>query len=1058
MAPEAGHRMMDGATKTTRHLSGVRARLLGVILVAVLPLIAAMAVGLYRDRTHEIDTAGRQVENIARRAAARYREVLLESQTLLEIAAFVPEVTHGSAQSCTRFLGQIERTRSWTEGLMVLDARGFAVCSTTPGGAGLDLSDRAYVKQTLAERRFVVSDIVSSRVTGTSISVALLPLLDPSGIVTRLLGVTLLPTWLTEFARQLPDHADMKFWLTDAAGTVMARYPDRPDASGAGEPDETVLRAMIRDGQGWAESTAGAAPRRLYGFHRVPESGAGILVAMDRTQVLARVDSKIGRGMLVSAFALAAAMLLGLAMARRIANPLATLTAGAEAARRTPDIDLPEVHGYAEVDSLSRSLHALVGDSRKREQALVAARAEAERASEAARAAHARLSEAIEAVPVGLAFFDAEDRFILWNRLYEDIYDGNPLPLTPGLRLEDRLRARLRAGIIPSAVDREEEWLAERMTSFRAHSGSHEQRLNGNRWLRVEERRTSDGGSIGIRIDITELKRSEQSFRLMFDSNPVPMWVFDRDTLQFLAVNEAAVHHYGYGREQFLSMSVLDIRDATDHDDVRSAARSPEPASGERVWRHRRADGTEILTQAYTRLLSYNGRPAKLVALIDITQRWHDEARIRHLAHYDGLTELANRTLFRARLEQALNRPREPGEGIALICIDLDGFKDVNDTLGHPFGDGLLKLVAQRLRHCVREGDTAARIGGDEFAVIQDGISAPADAQTLVERLIAAVSAPYLIDGHEITVTPSVGIATTMEDGSAPDDLLNHADMALYRAKARGRRSHCFFEPEMDAELKARRALEVHLRAAFEHRKFEVHYQPWVDLRTGEIKGFEALLRWHHPERGAVSPAEFIPLAENIGLIVPLGEWVLQQACADAACWPDPIKIAVNLSPIQFRSGDIVQTVRSVIADSGLDPARIELEITETVLLEDNDTNLTTLHALRGLGVRIAMDDFGTGYSSIGYLRRFPFDKIKIDRSFVSELPYDVDCLTITRGVSELAAGLGMSTIAEGIETAAQQEILRAIGCTLGQGYLFGRAMPAAAAAALLTGRCAAVG
>ncbi|WP_296520333.1 EAL domain-containing protein [Rhodoplanes sp.] len=1028
-------------------------------MVAVLPLIAAMAVGFHRDRVHEIDTAGRQVESLARRAAARYRDLLLESRTLLQVAAFVPEVTHGSTQSCIRFLLEVERNRQWTEGLSVIDINGRIVCNTAPAGVGLDVSDRLYFRRAMAEKRLVVSDYISSRVTGAPVSLVIVPILDANGIVTRLLGATLLPTWLTDFARQLPDQSDMTFWLTDSAGTVMARYPDRPESGPALDLDRELLQTMIQDREGWIDGTALDGRPQIFGFMQIPESGARIVVAVDRTKVLARVDSQIGRSVLISALALVAAMLLGLAMARRIAAPLTTLTVGAEAARRTPDIDLPAVRGYAEVDSLSRSLQALVGDSRKREQALVAARAEAERASEEARAAHARLREAIEAVPVGLAFFDAEDRFVLWNRRYEDIYGGNPLPLEPGLRLEDRLRARLQASLVPSAVGREEEWLAERMASFQAHVGSHEQHLPDDRWLQVEERRTSDGGSIGIRIDITELKRSEQSFRLMFDSNPVPMWVMDVETLRFLAVNDAAVQHYGYSREQFLSMSVLDLRDVADHDEVRSAARSLKPSRGERVWRHRRADGSEILTQAFTRLLSYEGRPAKLTALIDITQRWHDEAHIRRLAHYDGLTELANRTLFRARLEQALERPRDPGEGIALICIDLDGFKDVNDTLGHPFGDELLKLVAQRLRHCVRERDTAARTGGDEFAVIQDGIAGPADAQILAERLIAVISAPYLLDGHAITVTPSVGIATTMEDGGAPDDLLNHADMALYRAKARGRRSHCFFEPEMDAELRARRALEVHMRAAFEQRQFEVHYQPWVDLRSGEIQGFEALLRWHHPERGAVSPAEFIPLAENIGLIVPLGEWVLQQACADAARWPDPVKIAINLSPIQFRTGDIVQTVRSVIADSGLDPARIELEITETVLLEDNDANLATLHALRGLGVRIAMDDFGTGYSSIGYLRRFPFDKIKIDRSFISELPFDVDCLTITRGVSELAAGLGMSTIAEGIETTAQHEILRAIGCTLGQGYLFGRAMPAAAAAALLAdNRSAAAG
>ncbi|RAI45752.1 bifunctional diguanylate cyclase/phosphodiesterase [Rhodoplanes roseus] len=1042
--------MTDGATTSTRRIPGIRTRLLGLILVAVLPLIVVMGTGLYRDRIHEIDTAGQHVEALARRATARYREVLLETKTLLDIVAHVADVTHGPAADCSRFPMEVERTRPWAEGVLVVDTAGRVACATTPGAVGLDVSDRAYFRQAAADRRFVFSDFISSRVTGSAVNIVLLPILDAQGTVTRFLGMAVLQTWLGDLAQQLPDNADMTFWLIDRNGVVMTRYPDRPDATDPRGLDAETLRAVAETSAGWTENDTRAAPARIYGWERVPESGASIVVAVDRTKVLARIDSKIGRGLLIGAVALALAVALGLAAARSIAAPLIVLTESALAARQFEDVELPTLSDYAEVASLSISLQALLGDNRRREQALRAARAEAERASEAACEAHSRLREAIEAVPVGLAFFDADDRFILWNRLYEDLYAGNPLPLTRGMRLDERLRARLKLGLIPPAIGREEEWLAERMASFRAHAGSHEQRLKGNRWLRVEERRTSDGGSIGIRIDITELKRSEQSFRLLFDANPVPMWVFDSETLRFLAVNDAAVKHYGYSRERFLGMTLLDIRDAADHDDLRAAAQSPKIALGERVWRHRRADGTEILIQAYSRVLVWEGRPAKLGAMIDITQRWHDEARIRHLAHYDGLTELANRTLFRARLEQAIDRPHEPGEGIALVCIDLDGFKDVNDTLGHPIGDRLLRLVAQRLRHCVREQDTAARIGGDEFAVIQDGISSVDDARNLAERLIGVISAPYLIEGHEITVTPSVGIATTLDDSRVADDLLNHADMALYRAKARGRRSHCFFEPEMDAQLKARRALEVNLRAAYERRQFELHYQPWVDLRSGAVNGFEALLRWTDPERGPVSPAEFIPIAENIGLIVPLGEWVLAQACADAARWPDTIKIAINLSPVQFRSGDIVQTVRSVIETSGIDPARIELEITETVLLEDNASNLATLHALRDLGVRIAMDDFGTGYSSIGYLRRFPFDKIKIDRSFVSELPHDIDCLTITRGVAELAAGLGMSTIAEGIETIEQQEILRAIGCTLGQGYLFGKAMPAVDADALL--------
>ncbi|CAL8974319.1 putative signaling protein [Rhodoplanes serenus] len=1043
--------MVDSARPRARAFSGIRARLLGLILVAVLPLIAAMGVALYRDRANEIDAAGRRVEELAHRVAVRYREVVLEAQTLVEIAAFVPEVTNGSAETCRRFLADTVRNRPLADGLSVLDAEGRMVCTTLTGALGIDFSDRTYFRTAKAERRLVTSDFLISRVNREPISVVILPLVDDKGRVTRLISMSLKLDWFTQLAAAVAPAADATFWLAAADGTVMARIPQPAAAATAGgTPDR--LPAALRAGQGWMEAEGSDGTPRLYGVLELTDTGSRVAVGIDRAHALAHVDARIGRALLIVAVALLVAIMMGLAMARRIADPLTALTAGAEAARRSSATSLPVVGGYAEIDSLSRSLAALLGEARQREEALVTARREAEQASEEARAAHARLREAIEAVPVGLAFFDADDRFVLWNKLYEELYGGHPMPIQVGDRLEDRLRARIERGLVADAHGREGTWLAERMAKFRAHAGSHEQQLFGDRWLRVEERRTSDGGSIGIRIDITELKRSEQSFRLLFDANPVPMWVFDRETLRFLAVNDAAIKHYGYSREQFLAMTLLDIRDPVDHHDVSIAARSEHASRGERVWRHRRADGSEILIQAYTRVLTHEGRPAKLGALIDITQRWHDEARIRHLAHYDGLTELANRTLFRARLEQALRRGRSVDDGIALICLDLDGFKDVNDTLGHPIGDELLKRIGLRLRQCVRPQDTAARIGGDEFAVVQDGIASKEDARRLAEHLIAAISAPYVIDSHEITVTPSVGIATTLDDAGGVDELLNHADMALYRAKTRGRRSHCFFAPEMDAELKARRTLETQLRIAFEKGQFEVHYQPWVDLADNRISGFEALLRWTHPERGAVSPAEFIPIAEATGLIVPLGDWVLRRACEDAARWPQPIKLAVNLSPVQFRSGDIVESVRAVMLRSGLDPARIELEITETVLLEDNASNLATLHALRRLGVRIAMDDFGTGYSSLGYLRRFPFDKIKIDRSFVSELPGNPDCLTITRGVADLAAGLGMTTIAEGVETTGQQDILRAIGCTHGQGYLFGRAMTATAAADRLAG------
>jgi diguanylate cyclase (GGDEF)-like protein len=427
----------------------------------------------------------------------------------------------------------------------------------------------------------------------------------------------------------------------------------------------------------------------------------------------------------------------------------------------------------------------------------------------------------------------------------------------------------------------------------------------------------------------------------------------------------------------------------------------------------------------------------------DITERRRAESQIAYMAHHDALTNLANRVLFRERLEKALASAKLQNASIAVLCLDLDRFKDVNDSLGHEIGDALLKLVSDRLRSCVREGDVVARLGGDEFAVLQVSINEPHDSASLASRIINSVGLPYEIEGQEIVIGTSVGIALDVEMQLSPDQLLKHADLALYRAKSDRRGTYRFFEPEMDAELQARRILEADLRKALVAQEFELYYQPQINIRKNEIIGFEALLRWRHPERGMVSPAEFIPVAEDIGLISPLGEWVVERACAEAANWPRGIKVAVNLSPVQFRSRALVESVDRALTLSRLDPSRLELEITESVLLQDNDTTLQTLHQLRELGVCIAMDDFGTGYSSLSYLRSFPFDKIKIDQSFVRELTSRADCLAIVQSITRLGTSLGMITTAEGVETDEQYLHLRAAGCTEVQGYLFGRPQPA---------------
>jgi diguanylate cyclase (GGDEF)-like protein len=433
----------------------------------------------------------------------------------------------------------------------------------------------------------------------------------------------------------------------------------------------------------------------------------------------------------------------------------------------------------------------------------------------------------------------------------------------------------------------------------------------------------------------------------------------------------------------------------------------------------------------------------------DITEQRAAEAKISHMALHDALTDLPNRVLFRQQLEERLAH-MERGARFAVLCLDLDRFKNVNDALGHAIGDRLLNQAADRLRACLRDSDIVARFGGDEFAILQFGVGGPTDTTALAERLIEAIGEPFDLDGQQVVIGLSAGIAIAPTDGADADQLMMNADMALYRAKADGRATYRFFEPEMDARMQARRSLELDLRKAVTQGEFELHFQPLINLKADAICSFEALLRWNHPERGMIPPLDFIPLAEETGLIVPIGEWALRQACEEAAKWPSEVGIAVNLSPAQFKSPNLSQTVVNALARSGLAPGRLELEITESVLLSDTDANYATLHRLRELGVRISMDDFGTGYSSLSYLRSFPFDKIKIDRSFVRDLSSKVESIAIIRAVTGLGSNLGMVTTGEGVETQDELECLRQEGCTEAQGYYFSKPRPASEVHGLL--------
>jgi diguanylate cyclase (GGDEF)-like protein/PAS domain S-box-containing protein len=679
---------------------------------------------------------------------------------------------------------------------------------------------------------------------------------------------------------------------------------------------------------------------------------------------------------------------------------------------------------------------------------IVRKRAEAEAAIADARKSHERLREAIDILPQGIVFLDADGRYILWNRKYSEIYSRSSDLFRPGARLQDTIRIGVERGDYPEAIGREEEWIAERITKLYQAGGRHEQMLADGRVILIEERLTEDGGIIGLRVDITELKQREASFRLLFDSNPVPMIVCALDGERILGVNDAAVQHYGYSRAEFEKLTIKSLQ-AFDSELPWGGDRSSDEQTA-RTWKHVRADGTLIDLAIYSRQLIHGDRPAVLLALMDITERKRAEARLAFMAQHDGLTGLPNRNLLRQQMDDILLHTRRSAEKAAVLVLGLDNFKAVNDTLGHGIGDKLLRGVAKRLRSTVREEDLLARLNSDEFAIVQSGVTRPEDAALLARGLLEAIGDSYLLDGHSIVIGASIGIAMSPGDGDESEKLLKNADMALSRAKSDFRGTFSFFEAEMDARAQTRRKIEIDLRDAIQNDVLRPYYQPLVDLATGRITGFEALVRWPHPERGMISPAEFIPVAEETGLISALGGLMLRRACMDAAQWPDDVRVAVNLSPLQFRVGNLLSLVMDALKQSGLPATRLELEITETLLLEKSSQVLATLHALRSLGVRISMDDFGTGYSSLSYLRSFPFDKIKIDQSFVRDLGANRDAQAIVRSIISLGKGLGVTITAEGVETEAELSCLRNEGCHEGQGFLFSRARPDAEIVSLL--------
>ncbi len=793
------------------------------------------------------------------------------------------------------------------------------------------------------------------------------------------------------------------------------------------------------------------------------------------------------------------------------------------------------------------------------------------------------LDAAVSNLPQGLCMFGKDERLIICNKRYADLYGLNEELTKPGTPLRKILEhwgpSVRSATDIDAYVERRLRKIAQRKPYQIVN------RLDDGRYISVVHGTMADGGWVSTHEDVTAAKQREESFRLLFESSPMPMWVIDRETLRFLAVNDAVIARYGYSRDEFMAITVEDLLPPALRESLAAKLRALpdiqlEPRAGEHLMRGGKAIDVEI----YSRTLTYEGRAARLAVihdvtkaklaadelsrtkkfldaviehvpvplvvrdvagidadarsarfhlfnrayeeltgddremligktadeiypppradmvvtadnaallsdravdvpehtietvrkgvrlvtgkktvirddsgkaqylltvLDDITDRRRAEERIAYLAHNDSLTGLPNRATFVECLDASLARAADSGEPFAILCVDLDHFKEANDVFGHLVGDGLLREAARRLE-AAADGHFVARVGGDEFTLIVPGGNQPHDAVALSDRLLAAFQPSFEIDGQRLQLGLTVGGAIYPADGKDATTLISNADAALYQAKAETRGSLRPYDAKLAGLLHDRREIQMDLQTAVARNEFVLHYQPQEKVSLGTVTGFEALVRWQSPKRGLVQPGNFIAIAEETGLIVPLGNWILREACREAASWPNPLKIAVNISPIQFHSGDLAAQVHQILLETGLEPGRLELEITEGVLIDDFGRAVSILRKLKALGVQIAMDDFGSGYSSLSYLHSFAFDKIKIDRSFIGDLGHSHHALAIVRAIITLGHSLGVPVLAEGVETGGQRKFLNDEGCDDLQGYLIGRPFPIDAYAGLV--------
>ena len=1035
---------------------------LGLLLTAGMAVLADRVASRYVQNTVEervADTAEQMRHSLDRGMFERWRDI--------QIAASLDSMRDPNldVNAKREILAKLQTTYPDYAIIALVDSDGDVIATSNRLAEGTNVSKREYfVRGKTApfvgdvRDAIVLAKLLPQRdgETPRFLDVAA-PIVDRNGSFAGIIVAHLYWEWANEVRRSvlnpLKEKTGAEVLIVARDGTVQLGPPslqgqhlDLPSIRAAQNGESGSKRERWPDGQTYLTGF-----ELSQGYRDYPGLGWTILVREHLDTALAPARDIRSSLVKASLFAALAVVLLSILIARRITKPLRTLTVAAENAQRVPGARFEITNGYAEVTSLSRSLVALLDDRRRREEDLRRAHDKAKRSEAEARVKEASFRLLFKANPVPMYVVSTETmQFLAVNEAalafygytHDQFLSMTLLDIRPS---EERHRVRQTVRTMGSAYEADRPW------RHLLRDGSERQVLTSVRKLRYEGK----NAALVAVIDITErlvaeaeLRRTQQFLAVVVESMPAILVVKDAREQRFVLANKAAEHLLGISREELLGKTDYDFfpkeqadffaarnRDVINSGEVQII--DEEPVQTQR-------NGERLLATKKLAIKDEAGKPQFLLIMSeDITERRRAEARVAHMAHHDGLTGLPNRALVHEHLAAAINRTRnKPSEEVALLCLDLDNFKHINDALGHGIGDKLLRALGQRLKDCAREGSLVARLGGDEFAIIETVSAADGtfkDAHSVALRVLAAVREPFEVDKQKIFTSASIGIVVAPHDGDLPEVLMRNADIAVHRAKQGGRDTHRFFEPGMDAAAQSRRSMEADLRDALTRNEFEVHYQPLVRISTGEINGVEALLRWRHPVRGMVSPAEFIPLAEETKLIVPLGEWVLHQACAEVASWPGRIRVAVNLSAVQFKNANVPELVAAVLSAAGLCPSRLEVEITETAILDEEETTRSALEQLRDMGVRISMDDFGTGYSSLSYLRKYPFHKIKIDQSFVRGLSYTAESQAIVQAVVGMAATLGMTSTAEGVETEEQLKLLQAAGCQEAQGYLFGR-------------------